>query len=453
MLCAGLASCEMKEEILGDKGFSGDSGYLNMGVVVDEAVNAISTKAGETDDEEIVVEGTPANGFIVELTGPDNYTKTFTYQSGMEPVELPVGDFTVYAHTDGSLDDTTAPFYGKTDNFKISKGAETKVGIQCEMMNTMFQLKYDAGFITMYRKWEITVTAGKHLKPYIFEKTDVNSTPQNPDPIYWYLGDEEVKNFIVDVRAWTQEGNIPVTATQSFSKDDLTAYTGGEAVSINMKPGSPDVSTEGTAKIDIEVTLFSPYEDINESIEIDGTPTEPTDPSEPDQEPDEPATGDAPTITSDYLESGISYQLADGQVMTGNPEHAVVTVSAPAKFKAIYVKIFGGNNGFDGVIASMKQGVFQKDPGVDVITIGNDSDLSMLSTLLAPIPTTDDTEYNLDLANFFVMMNMFGVTVGDKEDTTGRDAHEFEITVVDQNDVSETATLKVSINPAPAVSE
>ena len=49
MLCAGLASCEMKEEILGDKGFSGDSGYLNMGVVVDEAVNAISTKAGETD--------------------------------------------------------------------------------------------------------------------------------------------------------------------------------------------------------------------------------------------------------------------------------------------------------------------------------------------------------------------------------------------------------------------
>ena len=93
-------------------------------------------------------------------------------------------------------------------------------------------------------------------------------------------------------------------------------------------------------------------------------------------------------------------------------------------------------------------GVFQKDPGVDVITIGNDSDLSMLSTLLAPIPTTDDTEYNLDLANFFVMMNMFGVTVGDKEDTTGRDAHEFVITVVDQNNVSESATLKVFINPA-----
>lgn len=449
MLCAGLASCEMKEEILGDKGFSGDSGYLNMGVVVDEAVNAISTKAGETDDEEIVVEGTPANGFIVELTGPDNYTKTFTYQSGMEPVELPVGDFTVYAHTDGSLDDTTAPFYGKTDNFKISKGAETKVGIQCEMMNTMFQLKYDAGFITMYRKWEITVTAGKHSKPYIFEKTDVNSTPQNPDPIYWYLGDEEVKNFIVDVRAWTQEGNIPVTATQSFSKDDLTAYTGGEAVSINMKPGSPDVSTEGTAKIDIEVTLFSPYEDINESIEIDGTPTE--EPEEP-VNPDEPATGDAPTIISDYLESGISYQLA-GTVMSGNPEHAVVTVSAPAKFKAIYVKIFGGNKGFNDIIALMKQGAFQKDPGVDVITIEKDPDLSQISSLLAPIPTTDDDKYELDLANFFVMMNAFGVTVGDENDTTGRDAHEFEITVVDQNDARATATLKVMINPAPAVSE
>ena len=449
MLCAGLASCEMKEEILGDKGFSGDSGYLNMGVVVDEAVNAISTKAGETDDEEIVVEGTPANGFIVELTGPDNYTKTFTYRSGMEPVELPVGDFTVYAHTDGSLDDTTAPFYGKRDNFTIKKDAETKVGIQCEMMNTMFQLKYDPGFIAMYRKWEITVTAGKHSKPYLFEKKDLNDTPQNPDPIYWYLGDEEVKNFIVEVQAWTQDGNIPVTATQSFSKDDQAAYTGGEAVNITMMPGSPDVSTEGTAKIDIEVTLFSPYEDINESIEIDGTPTEPSEPTTPDgpEEPTDKPEG-APTITSDYLESGISYQLADGQVMTGNPEHAVVTVSAPAKFKAIYVKIFGGNSGFNDIIAQMGQEVFQKDPGVDVITIGSDSELSGLSELLAPIPTTEDTEYNLDLANFFVMMNIFGVTVGDADDTTGRDAHEFVITVIDQNNVSESATLKVFINPA-----
>ena len=441
MLCAGLASCEMKEEILGDKGFSGDSGYLNMGVVVDEAVNAISTKAGETDDEEIVVEGTPANGFIVELTGPDNYTKTFTYQSGMEPVELPVGDFTVYAHTDGSLDDTTAPFYGKTDNFKISKGAETKVGIQCEMMNTMFQLKYDAGFITMYRKWEITVTAGKHSKPYIFEKTDVNSTPQNPDPIYWYLGDEEVKNFIVDVRAWTQEGNIPVTATQSFSKDDLTAYTGGEAVSINMKPGSPDVSTDGTAAIDIEVTLFSPYEDIDESIEIDGTPTE--EPEEPvgPQEPDEPAAGDAPTMTMPN-NGEITYTLGGND----KPASADVLIKAPKGIKSLNVKIESGNEKFGETIDAMSEyGLDFVTAGVEMV--GNGTISGVLSAfgggdVAVSVPSVDgtDTEYSFPVGAFFGLMDGFGATAPK--------AHVFKIVLEDGAGNIIDEELSVTINPA-----
>ncbi len=419
MLCAGLASCEMKEEILGDKGFSGDSGYLNMGVVVDEAVNAISTKAGETDDEEIVVEGTPANGFIVELTGPDNYTKTFTYQSGMEPVELPVGDFTVYAHTDGSLDDTTAPFYGKTDNFKISKGAETKVGIQCEMMNTMFQLKYDAGFITMYRKWEITVTAGKHSKPYIFEKTDVNSTPQNPDPIYWYLGDEEVKNFIVEVQAWTQDGNIPVPATQSFSKEDQAAYTGGEAVSINMKPGSPDVSTDGTAAIDIEVTLFSPYEDIDESIEIDGTPTEPTDPSEP-------TTPDEDELKIDL--SGEEYTLPDDMGETVN-----ATITAPAGLKSVHVQIVGGNDQFQGIADLLLNG-----GDLELIGCTNEALTAALTSVKVDLPQAGATEYVFPVSVFFSFLDPTAMGA-----TTSPDGHVFNITVTDNNNETVKASLKV----------
>lgn len=427
MLCAGLASCEMKEEILGDKGFSGDSGYLNMGVVVDEAVNAISTKAGETDDEEIVVEGTPANGFIVELTGPDNYTKTFTYQSGMEPVELPVGDFTVYAHTDGSLDDTTAPFYGKRDNFTIKKDAETKVGIQCEMMNTMFQLKYDPGFISMYRKWEITVTAGKHSKPYLFEKKDLNDTPQNPDPIYWYLGDEEVKNFIVEVQAWTQDGNIPVTATQSFSKDDQAAYTGGEAVSITMKPGSADVSTEGTAAIYIEVTLFSAYEDIDESIEIDGTPTE--EPEEPvgPQEPDQPATGDGGISITD---NGTGY-LKDGVTVEGKdyPTDVAVVVNVPNGIKNVYVKATSSNDTFKGMLAEMH---LTEGDGMDLASEA----ASELGTLF-PLPETGDDKKDYTFTMSPTLFGMLGSFDG---------KHSFTLTVVDQEGNSKSATLDITIN-------
>ena len=342
----------------------------------------------------------------------------------MEPVELPVGDFTVYAHTDGSLDDTTAPFYGKRDNFTIKKDAETKVGIQCEMMNTMFQLKYDPGFISMYRKWEITVTAGKHSKPYLFEKKDLNDTPQNPDPIYWYLGDEEVKNFIVEVQAWTQDGNIPVTATQSFSKDDQAAYTGGEAVSINMMPGSPDVSTEGTATIDINVTLFSPYEDINESIEIDGTPTDPTDPSEPDQEPDEPATGDGlPTLTFPQT----TYTLpADA---SGVDSDVKIASTAEGGIQNIKVQIVGG--GSFATIAS----------GLGTFDLMNCGDLAGTITSLVPtleMPTPGITEYTFPVGGFFNILQM--LCASDPKPVE----HTFNITVTDANG-STDGSLKIVI--------
>lgn len=428
MLCAGLASCEMKEEILGDKGFSGDSGYLNMGVVVDEAVNAISTKAGETDDEEIVVEGTPANGFIVELTGPDNYTKTFTYQSGMEPVELPVGDFTVYAHTDGSLDDTTAPFYGKRDNFTITKDAETKVDIQCEMMNTRFQLLFEAGFITMYKRWEITVSAGtEHSEKYLYDAETDGDTPQNPPAIYWYLGDEEVKNFIVNVRAWTREGNLPVTATQSFSKEDLTAYTGGEAVNINMKPGSPDVSTDGTATIDIEVTLFSPYDEIDESVEIDGTPT---DPSEPDEEeptyPDEPATGDGGISISDngtgYLTKGVTVEGED------YPTDVAVVVNVPNGIQNVYVKATSSNDTFKGMLTEMH---LTDGDGMD-LTSENAAGLAQFFTL--PKAGKDEKDYTFTMSEM-----LFGLLGGFEGE------HSFTLTVVDQEGNSKSATLDITI--------
>ena len=433
MLCAGLASCEMKEEILGDKGFSGDSGYLNMGVVVDEAINAISTKAD--GDEEIAVGEMPADGFIVELVGPDDYTKEFTYKSDMEPVELPVGDFTVYAHTDGSLDDTTAPFYGKRDNFTIKKDAETKVGIQCEMMNTMFQLKYDPGFISMYRKWEITVTAGKHSKPYLFEKKDLNDTPQNPDPIYWYLGDEEVKNFIVEVQAWTQDGNIPVTATQSFSKEDQAAYTGGEAVNITMMPGSPDVSTEGTASIDINVTLFSPYEDINESIEIDGTPTEePEEPVGPDEEepinPDEPG-GDAITIS----DNGTGY-LTNGVTVTGTnyPKDVAVVMDVPKGIKNVFVLADSDNKEFKGAMGLMADGALISGEGLD-LTSDAAKDLSELFAL--PISENGEklTKYTFSMnSDLFDLLGNFG------------GEHSFTLRVIDQEGNEKSATLSITVN-------
>ena len=50
LLCAGLASCEMKDELKGGSTDSSEMGYLDLGVAVNASQNSSARADGVTDD-------------------------------------------------------------------------------------------------------------------------------------------------------------------------------------------------------------------------------------------------------------------------------------------------------------------------------------------------------------------------------------------------------------------
>lgn len=430
MLCAGLASCEMKDEILGDKGTSGAVGYLDMSVAVDAALENIQTKA---DSEETVGTGQQADGFLVELTGPNDYSNTFTYQSDMEPIALPVGEgYEAYAHSNiegGLQKKMSEPFYGARESFNITESINSTIDIACVAENTKFQLIYDTEFTAMYKQWEITVTAGLNesgcSETYEYDSATDGDTPQNPAPIYFYLADE-VKSFLVNITATTREGNIPVHASKSFPKQDNSAYTGGEAVQITMLPGDPDATINGQASIEIDVELFSPYEDINEPIQIEGEePTTPEEPGTGTEEPDEPSTGDGEIAISD---NGTGY-LTNGVTVNGSdyPDDVAVVVDVPKGIKNVFVKISTSNSRFEAMVGEM--GLTDGD-GMDLA-----SDAASELGSLFPLPDANATEYTFTMSD--TLFGLLGGFVGE---------HSFTLKVVDQDGNESSAILKITIN-------
>lgn len=427
MLCAGLASCEMKDEILGDKGTSGAVGYLDMSVAVDAALENIQTKA---DSEETVGTQQQAEGFLVELTGPDNYTNSFTYQSDMEPIALPVGEgYEAYAHSNiegGLQKKMSEPFYGARESFNITESINSTINIACVAENTKFQLIYDTEFTAMYKQWEITVTAGEECsETYKYDSATDGDTPQNPAPIYFYLADE-VKSFLVNINATTRKGNIPVQASKSFPKKDNSAYTGGEAVQITMLPGDPDATINGQASIEIDVELFSPYEDINEPIQIEGEePTTPEEPGTGTEEPDEPSTGDGEIAISD---NGTGY-LTNGVTVNGSdyPDDVAVVVDVPKGIKNVFVKISTSNSRFEAMVGEM--GLTDGD-GMDLA-----SDAASELGSLFPLPDANATEYTFTMSD--TLFGLLGGFVGE---------HSFTLKVVDQDGNESSAILKITIN-------
>lgn len=102
----GLASCEMKNEILGKDGDSTEMGLLNLGVIVDARSNDVQTKAPAEGGEEVTVPAVSASGYTVEISNAQGVYKTLAYDPTSTSVELPVGDYTIYAHKPGDPTET-----------------------------------------------------------------------------------------------------------------------------------------------------------------------------------------------------------------------------------------------------------------------------------------------------------------------------------------------------------
>lgn len=429
LLCIGLVSCEMKDEIFGNDAVPTETGLVELGVAVDDKTNVVITKADATGGKDEVGSSVDPSDFpvIFTLKTNENYKKEFTYSEiAGKTVELPIGTYEVVSHTPGEMErEMSFPYYkGNVELTVGSKIAQTQ--ITCTMQNSRILMVYSDNFKDKFSEWTITIDDGTDNTLKFEYKNDNQSL--NNEAVYWAIS-ENCPTLTISIKAITKTG-AAVSDSRTITKPDGAAdnnWVGGDALTITMEP--IEDNTGDVSGISIEIDSF--FETVKGDV-IEA----------PLGDEDDTPTTDGPSITSDYLESGISYTIKqnpdwvedDGLPTKYNvvsaPEKAEVTISAPKGFESIDVKI-NAQGGF-----AVAAGVIGLTKGVNILSPDLDESLKPLLNL----PIADDaTSYKLDIANFFSMMAMYG--------PTGASSYDFEITVTEKGGASVgPETLSVTIS-------
>lgn len=439
LLMLGLASCEMKDEILGNKTGSDATGMVNLSVTVDAKGNSIQTKAGESgsgteDGGEVTVPEVSAKGYAVEISNSEGLYKTVTYDpTNNALVELPLGDYQIYAHAPGDPKETEA-YYGGNATLKVTAENDDKkpasAAVTCKMLNTKIVVSYDTEMQTSFKKWEVTVSAdvenADNKKNKILSYDGTNFAAQ-PDPFFWILkkGTKEIRVTFVGTNS---EGKV-VRENRVITKPaaaDEQSWVGGDMLQINMKPqASTPENPNGV--LGIEISAEVKWNGVNDTVDVpvvDDGGKEPTDPDKP-TDPDQPEAG-APTITGDCI----------GKELTGTAENVptiAITMDVPGKIKDVLVQINTTNEKFDGILSAEILGL-TKEGGSSLLT--NDF---LKQMELFPLPEAGATTYDFSFSK--KLFGMLASFVG---------THEFILIVEDQDGKTAKASFKVTIKEAEA---
>lgn len=425
---AGLTSCEMKDELLNKTEASSEVGYLNLGLAVDASSQSV-TKADEATSTTPTVSAT---GFMVEIkkSGEEDIYKSFTYNGEEEPVELPVGNYTVYAHTPGNAEDcTTAPYYGKEEPFSVDANEEAGVNVICTMMNMKFQLTYDNELKSTFKSWEISVTDGTHNQDFERLETTADEDVKQPDPFYWMIADN-VSTIKVEFFGVLKDNNTEIRESRSIIKPSSSGsqYWGAaDALTVTIKPGEKDpTDPSGVTGIEISANLEWNTDGKTDNIEVpveDSTTT----PSEPGGEDGdgEDATA-APTLKGEYLVSGINYDKKDG----GTFPNVEVLMTVPGKIEKVMVKAVTDNADFKEALSFFS--LTDEPEGTDLVTT------QTLGSVIDPLPQKGGLSYKFSLGTLSAQLVNF----------TGE--HSFKLKVYDQTGQTAEGVLKITITDSSA---
>lgn len=428
-LLFGLASCEMKDEILGKDPMTGDTGTLSLSVETGKVTR------GTTDQ---------VDQFPVVITGKDvEYTKKFDSYAELKQageVKLPVGTYTIEACSPGEFkSEMTEPFYGGEQEVKIQKDVTSETSVVCTMQNVKISIKLTDEFLATYQDWTITVTDKKqngHAKTYTKAKDG-----ETPAPVYWKM-DEGVETIYINGTAKTN-GNEDVTISGTAKKSNLpefeegddTSFVGGDELKIDFTPVKVEGSTPGIEKDGIQITITLFNSEKNENVEIPVNPgTDGGDTEEPGTGEDGGDEGEGDGGEETAAEPTISFPQSTYTLPADATKNADATITAEAGLKSVKVKITGGNDTFATAVAGMFGGTEPFE------LIGNTQLSGIFSSMQIPLPNTNDTKYVFPVGNFFSLLadDSFGPT-------TTVDGHIFEITVTDQNDKTVSGKLNVIV--------
>lgn len=452
VLCAALASCEMKDELKGTgNGTNADMGYLDLGVAVNGSQNNV-TKA-EVEDGDIEVGATvSAEDFPVVITGVTDasFIKEFASYAELKAegeIELPVGKYSIAAHSNLDLkDEMTEPYYDGTEEIDITKGVTSKADVVCKMKNTKIAMSYANEFTSNFNSWTITVTDGKTILEFICEKKTTEEL--NPAPLYM-LVQEGVSELTVRVSAVNKAGE-QVSESRTLTKPaggDSSNWTGGDALTIEMSGYTPEPDVEtGIVGSGITINADVEFEESEDKIEVpvtpggeedDNTETEEPGTGDDDNEEEGPVTSNLPTITLPKT----TYTLPDD--MEADADVLIQTALKEGSsnkyvgLKSVFVKIMPGNEGFSEALALIKD-VADFSAGVELV--GNTA-LEPMLQFIAPnlkVPAENASSYTFPVGAFFSTLQDIGVT-------TDSNGHVFEIIVVDNNDNSPKESTRLNV--------
>ncbi len=443
LLCAGLVSCEMKDELKGSGAGTSEVGYLNLGVAVNASQNSVVSRADNANnDGENVGVAVSADDFPVTITGvtDPSYSKEYESYAALKAenggkVELPIGEYTVTAHSNAELEPQMAtPYYEGTTPIKITAGVESSAEVKCTMKNMKIQLTYTANFLAKFESWDITINDGSD-NILNFDETD-----KNPAAVYWMVA-ENVTEIKVAITATPMGGGQEVTESRLLSKPEGSNWAGSDALTIQMEENTSEDPTgiQGSGiTINASASFDEEEEDVPVTVKPGGSTEEPDEGEGDDNEdPESPVTNNKPTVTLPQM----IYTLPDDK-----DADADVLIQTALKeessdeyvgLKNIVVKIIPGNQGFKDALDLIKDMADFTGEGVDLV--GNTS-VEPLLQFIAPslkVPVENAPNYSFPVGAFFETLLDIG--------TTGESAHVFEIMVTDNNGNSLSEPVRLNI--------
>lgn len=434
-----FTSCEMKEELVGDKKVPTDTGYLELGLGLKEG------ESSRVTNEEIV------SAFPVVITNTDpslsSTNHSFSsFETMTNPLVLPVGTYTVEAYSPEEFATImSTPYYKGAYDLTITKGITSDVQVVCKMLNTKIQMTYSDEFKAEFKSWDITFDDGKS------NILAFSSTTPDKTCYYWYLGETGASTLRMNITAVTTDG-VKVTDVKSFTKadtgdsynDDNDNFIGGDQLYITLNPIDDDGgSTEPdepeqkpTVGFDVDINITFTESGESGTVEIPVEDAGSTDGggtsdggNQGSGDSDEDSSQDSGANEITISDGGTGY-LTNGVVIAG-PENlptVAIDMNVPAGIASVYVKLETDNDGFGGAAAGMG------------LTEGNGANLVGNEDLngLFDLPKEGMTEYSFQLPQDLVI----------KMANFGSGKHDFIITVTDKQGHSKSATLSVTIKLA-----
>lgn len=355
---------------------------------------------------------------IYDANGKELYSYQ-TVTAVPKSITLQVGNYVVASHTPGAIQKKMAtPYYKGEKDVEILKNVSSRVDVICKMENSKINVSYTDNFRTTFKAWDITISDGSETA-LSFLNSDVTNS------VYWYFGENGVKELTVNFRGTTNAGNTVAgkfiltkdNADASYD-DDRENFGGGDIINLTFDPTDATDGTVSSVTINADVT----FTETNETITVDvvDVPTF--------EEPDpNPGPNDDPKII---------LNLPAPLTLTFDTDKSLgdTYIKAEEGLKSIGVKIVSTSEDMINSVADLAA-IYDVDFIAGAEIVGNQKVVNLFQTLGQPlsVPAEGDIEYTFPIGNFFSLLT---VLPGE---------HTFVLTVTDMTGAKKSGNVKITV--------